>query len=468
MPTTAPRALLCLAVWLPLALSSCAGADDDSPAERRLVLLISVDTLRADHVGALGAAPDLTPRIDLLAEDAVVFTRAYAPAPFTLPSVSTLLTGRYPAENGVVRNDCVLPADVPSLATTLSKLGFVTGAVVSNFVLRHVSGLARGFDAYDDRFTRVEANRNVPERTAADTTEAALVLLDQLLTRADDVFLWAHYQDPHGPYTPPAGLRERSLQTERARPDGDRELPIDESQFGLGALPAYQVIDGRRDVAFYRAGYLGEVRHLDEQVGRLLDGLVQRGLYDQALIVFTADHGEALGENDYWFAHGEYLSEAMLHVPLIVRLPGGTSARRTDTVGLHDLLPTLAPLLGAATPRGLSGRDLFGPDAATTHSSVYLSTLSGAKTPRVGLVQQGHRLVLSRHDSEWRPRLHRLGSDEVVEDEALTTQLGNALTRLFSELPLRPPSYQSDLSEADLADLRALGYFGDGQEPGDG
>jgi arylsulfatase A-like enzyme len=462
MPTPAPRALLQLVACLPLALLSCAG--DEGPSDRRLVLLISVDTLRADHVGAFGGASDLTPRIDALAAESIRFSQAYAPTPFTLPSISTLLTGRYPVENGVVRNDCVVPADVPSLAKTLAAAGFQTGAVVSNFVLRDVSGLGLDFDVYDDAFTRIEANRDVPERTAAETTDAALTLVDQLSSRSGDMFLWIHYQDPHGPYTPPAALRERSLDAERARPDGSRELPVDENQSGLGAIPAYQVIDGRRDVAFYRAGYAGEVRHLDNEVGRLLDGLALRGLYDDALIVFTADHGEGLGEDDYWFAHGEYLSEVLLHVPLLVRLPDGEPAVRDDAVGLHDLLPTLAARLNATPPPGLPGRDLFGDGASATSSPIYLATLAGSMTARVGLIQDGHRLVVSQQDGAWVPRLYRLGSEIPVDDAELTARLSDSLNALGASLSMRSATYQSALSEDDLADLRALGYLGGQQE----
>ncbi len=456
--------------WLPLALLSCAGEGnvEGNPGDRRLVLLISVDTLRADHVGAFGGPPDLTPRIDQLATESIRFSHAYAPAPFTLPSISTLMTGRYPVEIGVVRNDCVVPADVPSLTKTLAAAGFQTGAVVSNFVLREVSGLALGFDAYDNAFTRIEANRDIPERTAAETTDAALSLVDRLSARSDDLFVWIHYQDPHGPYTPPAALRERFLEAERLKPDGLRELPVDEKQFGIGAIPEYQVIDGKRDVAFYRAGYAGEVLHLDTEIGRLLDGLAARGLTDDALIVFTADHGEGLGEDDYWFAHGEHLNEALLHVPLLVRLPSGQAEVRDDTVGLHDLLPTLAPLLGALTPPGLPGRNLLSDGAAGASGSVYLATLAGSKTARVGLVQDSHRLVVSQQSDVWQPRLYRLGSETPIDDAELTARLGDSLKALGESLSLRSATYQSAMSEDDLADLRALGYLGSTHEPDGG
>ncbi|MFT7464064.1 MAG: arylsulfatase A-like enzyme [Pseudohongiellaceae bacterium] len=447
-----------LVMAMALASSSC--APESTTAPRQLVLLISVDTLRADHVGAFGGPADLTPRIDRLASESTIFSNTWSPAPFTLPSVSTLLSGRYPEENGVVRNDCALPNDVPTLATLFAEAGFATSAVVSNFVLRDVSGLARGFNAYDDTFTRVEANRNVPERDASQTTDAALAWLDSPAAQSGPLFLWTHYQDPHGPYTPTAEQRARFFERERSRPDGERQLSIDKQQFGLGAIPAYQVLENRRDIAFYRAGYAGEVAALDEQLGELFDGLAEQGLYDNALIVFTADHGESLGEGDYWFAHGEFLSQSLLNVPLIIRRPGQQTASRNDVSGLHDLLPTIAAHCDLPTPPGLSGRDLFADGGASRGSAVYLSTLSGATVRRVGLVKGEHRLVLSKPGDNWEPQLWDLAREASVEDDQLIRRWGRELTGLFATLPLRPPNWQSQMSDADLADLRALGYLG--------
>ena len=148
-----------------------AGCAENPP---ELLLLITVDTLRADRVGAFGSRYDLTPNIDALAAESVVFETAYAAAPFTLPSVSGLMTGRHPEALGIHRNESLVPDDVPTLASELSSRGWRTQAVVSNVILRHESGIASGFDVFDDEFPQAEAVRRWPERTAADTTDAAL------------------------------------------------------------------------------------------------------------------------------------------------------------------------------------------------------------------------------------------------------------------------------------------------------
>ena len=298
-----------------LLLAGCGGGPEGPP----LALLITVDTLRADRLAAYGSERDLTPRLDALARKSQVFTSAYAPSAITLPSISALLTGRYPLGLGIVSNENVLAPDVPTLATELSARGWDTRAVVGNFVLRRATGLGVGFDAYDDTLPQQERVRKLPERIGRDTTDAALRQIDACTGPDRHCFLWVHYQDPHGPYTAPGPMRQQLIDDERRAPDGRRELPVRSDNSGVGGIPAYQYLDGQREVAFYRAGYDAEVAYLDQQVGRLLLGLRNRGLDERALIVFCSDHGEALGERDYWFAHGEYVDDSLVHVPLLIR-----------------------------------------------------------------------------------------------------------------------------------------------------
>ncbi len=444
------------------ALSACGGGR--AAPEIRLVLLLSVDTLRADHLGVYGSTSGLTPHIDALAAGSQVFTAAYAPASHTLPSVSSLLTGRYPEELGIWSNESVLPGGVPTLALELREAGWRTAAVVSNWVLRRASGLDAGFERFDDSLPQLEATRPMPERVAPDTTEAALAALDACLaTPASRCFLWVHYQDPHGPYTPPDELRDRELARARAAPEGDRELPVLDGPFGPGGIPRYQFLAGRRDAAFYRAGYAGEVAFLDTSVGRLLDGLRERDLDDAALVVFTADHGEALGEDDYWFSHGERLSDALVRVPLLLRVPGLAATTRDDVVSLVDVAPTLsARLLDAAPAPGRPGRDLLAPGAEQRHSSPYLAALRGADVPRYGLVDVGFKYVVEQRDGVWRGRLTRRGDDEVD----LTAPAPQVASRMRARLEQLMERYRRvdvesrrELSNEDRRKLEALGYL---------
>jgi arylsulfatase len=453
---------VCLA-WSIL-LAACGGA----PPPPDVLLLITVDTLRADRLGAFGSPLGLTPNIDALAEESAVFTAAYAATPFTLPSVSALMTGRHPAELGIFRNESILPETVPTLASELRDRGWQTQAAVSNFILRRASGIGRGFDTFDDEFPQLEAVRKWPERIATDTTDAALHLLDRCRETADaPCFLWVHYQDPHGPYTPPGDLRDRELERERGKSDGKRLLPVSADHTGMGAIPNYQVLDEHRDVAFYRAGYHAEIRYFDEEVGRLLRGLASRELAERTLVAFAADHGEGLGEDDYWFAHGEYLSDPQVRVPLLFRLPGQKPVRRDDVASLTDVLPTLvAAVNDVPIDPAPPGRDLLAPGAANVASRPYLATLGASHSVRFGLVEGDYKLVVSERDGVWDGRLTRRGREEIDLTAAapqITGPMRKRLKRIHSRMTRGRAEVRQELSRGERENLRLLGYV-DGPE----
>jgi arylsulfatase len=435
----------------------------DAAPSRRDLLLVSVDTLRADRLGTYGHPQGLSPHLDALAAESVVFERAYSTASYTLPAVISLLTGRQPDELGIRANVSVLRGGVPTLATQLWTRGWRTGAVVSNAILRRRVGIHVGFDRYDDQFPTREANRAVPEREASDTTDAALAMWDALSADGDaPVFLWVHYQDPHGPYAPPEGYRERYLERERRAPDGPRELAFDESQLGEGGIPAYQRVGDAREVAFYRAGYAGEVRYVDEQIGRLLAGLAERADLDEAVVVLTADHGEGLGERDYWFAHGEHLTDPIVRIPLFLRAPGLSPARRRDAASLVDVVPTLTRLLGVEPPEGLAGRDLLAPDAERADPSLLLTTGRISRVPREGLIRGGYQYLVALTDEGPRESLFRLGELEPEPADAhpeLRAELRGELLEAKQRFRAASEQVQS-LSDEELRQLEALGYVG--------
>lgn len=439
------------------------GSEGGGPSPRH-VLLVTVDTLRADRLGAYGSELGATPALDASAAESVVFEAAYASAPLTFPSVATLFTGRYPAELGVRSNRSAVPEGVPTLATVLREQGFATAAVVSNFVLRDKSGLADGFDHYDDRMPQTEATRGWPERLGPDTTDAALARFAELKD-ASRWFLWVHYQDPHGPYTPPREVRERFLAAERAEPSASgpvAELPEEGDDFGEGALPHYQILGGRRDVAFYRAGYHGEIAQVDAAIGRLLAG-VDAAADDDLLVVFAADHGEALGEHDFWFAHGHHLTDELVRVPLWMRVPGRPPGRRDDVVSLADLFPTIVALvLGEQAPRAYPGRNLFAPDAAEQTSTPYLDTLSAFRERRLGLVEDGYKLILTHRDGQWYAELFQQGRESLdlsAPAPQVVARLRTRLDALRDRYDRGAPERREDFSEEEEAALRALGYL---------
>ncbi len=431
------------------------GSCGDAGPPRHLVL-VTVDTLRADRLGCYGSELGLTTTLDAFAARSVRFGAAFSPAPFTLPSVTGLMTGRYPETLGVTSNQRVVPAGTSTLAALLSARGWRTGAVVGNWVLRRESGIGAGFATFDDAFPQVEANRPIPERTAADTTTAALRLLDQLVVGgADPVFLWVHYQDPHGPYVPPSGYRERALPAEQRASDGARVLPVSPDNDGFGGIPRYQVVGDHREVAYYRAGYDGEVRWVDEEIGRLLGGVAKRLPTRETAIVFAADHGEGMGEDDYWFAHGDFLTDVLVRVPLVIHVPGQAPAVRTDVASLVDVVPTLLRLFSVSAVPGLPGRDLLAPGASTAPGFAYLAALEESAIPRYGIATAGVKYVVSLSDPDPVEVVTTLDGDRLpTADQGLAERLGAFRAHLTVPAATDAPA----VSPEDRERLRALGY----------
>lgn len=426
----------------------------------RHVVLVTVDTLRADHLGAYAGRPGLTPNLDALAARSEVFESAYAPTPFTLPSVAAIHSGRFPMSVRVTANGGVLGATVPTLAQWLSGRGFRSAAVVSNIVLARAAGLDGGFDRYDDQMPQLDGTRGLPWRRAAATTRDALRALDAIRTSGERTFLWVHYQDPHGPYDPPAGYREREYPAALAAPDARRELAVGSDDSGLGALPRYQYLSGQRTVAFYRAGYAGAVRYLDEHVGALLRGLSERGLLDAAVVAFTADHGEALGEGDYWFAHGEYLTQTLVRVPLFLYRPGGTARRRPDVATLQDLARTLSAAVGAEW-KANEGRNLFARLAPLRDSPVVLSNFAGGVQRRVGAVAGAYKYVATRDGTTWQEEVYELGHggrETLVSNPGDRVAALRARLNAYRDQAAATPDVRRELSPEERERLRALGY----------
>lgn len=313
------------------------------------LLVITVDTLRADHLGCYGAGAPLSPNIDRLAEGAVLFEQASVTAPVTLPSLVSLFTGRYPGAHPVRTNRGRLPDGIPVLAEILREAGYGTTAYYGNSLLRPESGLQRGFTGYTSFVP--------PLGGAADEHGASLAVGWLDWENPEPWFLWVHFMDPHGPYDKaPAQYLEGV--GDDALPD--RVLPLSETNYGLGVLPRYQRLPGVERASDYRRRYRGEVRYTDAQVGRLLRALDERGLAERTLVVLTADHGESLGEHDLYFQHGWFPYEGSVRVPLLVRPPGAAAGGRRvrRPVSLVDVLPTVLAGLGLATPSGIEGRDL--------------------------------------------------------------------------------------------------------------
>ncbi len=403
---------------LALVSASCSQETPASPARR--VILITCDTLRADHLGAYGYPSPTSPEVDAFARDSILFDAAYSTSPWTGPSLSSLMTGRLPDEIGVPGgNRFPLPAAAVTLAEIVRDAGIATGAVVSNWVLRRPgaahgdAGVAQGFQHFDDDMRSREANREKNfERVSPDTAQAAIDWLEtQKSSGTDRFFLWVHFQDPHGPYTPPAEIAREFL----PEPTGEQPLTAGTTQKGKGQLPSYQRIDEKLDPAFYRAQYDAEIRYFDQGFGALVAWLRASNWYDDALIVFTADHGESLGEHDYWFCHGENVHREQVRVPLVVHYPKASrrpSARVETLVSHLDLWPTILEAF-ALPPRPNRGVSLFRDEVPRDRIAVHTLGLPGAANRWEGITSDRLRCVIEGREP---PRLYEI-SDRLEADD---------------------------------------------------
>jgi arylsulfatase A-like enzyme len=328
----------------------CREASDHSQAGPRRpdVIIITLDTTRADRIGCYGYHRGITPNIDAFAAHATRFARVSAPMPMTAPSHATMFTGRYPGAHGVLDNAWLLDRNIALLPDLLQDTGYRTGSFVAVRFLAGY-GLDRGFDHVDlgfgDRY----------ERPANDITDAANAWLDQ--SGGDQpILLWAHYYDPHHPYLPPR-------HTLPLLKDDPRQTQIDWDALREELMRELKPDFVRPDVIPYlleQYAYDGEIQFMDEQVGRLLDHLRQTGHYDNALIVIAGDHGEGFGEHPKDIQHGETLYETTIHVPCLIKLPHQTGPRVVESLAsLADMLPTVLEALAMPVPRECQGLSLL-------------------------------------------------------------------------------------------------------------
>ncbi len=385
-----------------------------SPAPPRNVLLVTIDTMRADRLGT-GVAPAL----DRLAATGVQFTRARTTVPLTLPAHASLLTGALPTQHGVHDNGQVLPDDVPTLATALRAAGYRTGAFVGAYVLNRRFGLARGFDTYDDRVPRDPraTERLDAERPANQVVDAALAWLDA--DRGTPFFLWIHLYDPHAPYAAPAAVAER----------------------------------------FAGRPYDAEVAFAGAQAGRVFDHLDATQRRAATIVVLAGDHGEGLGDHGE-LTHGMLAYDSTLRVPLVIAAPGDPPRRVDTPVSLADVAPTVLSLTGVtgALIAAASSRDLLG--AAPAAPDIYAETdypAAAGWSPLSVLATTRWKLIRSST-----PELYDLQADAGEAANVAATNRAEVQTlaaRLAALRAAARPRAAAAGPDAQAA-LRSLGYVG--------
>ncbi|MBI5363284.1 MAG: sulfatase, partial [Planctomycetes bacterium] len=405
-------------------LAACARTDP-----RPNLLLVTLDTTRADALGCYVMRPGLTPNLDALAARGVVFERARTVAPLTLPAHASMLTGLVPPRHGARDNGLVpVPSKARTAAELLAEAGYATGGFVSAAVLDPAWGLAQGFEVFDaPPPPPPESVVHMEERAGSATVARALAWLGAR-DEARPFFAWVHLFEPHAPYAPAPEFL--------ARANGD--------------------------------AYLGEVAAVDHEVGRVLDALRGSGELERTLVLVVGDHGESLGQHGEP-THSVFCYEPVLRVPLVVQLPGGARAgeRSKATVSVVDVLPTLLDAAGVALPPGLDGRDLLQPPdpARAVYFESYCGWLNYGWSPLAGAARGDEKYVWSGVDE-----LFDLATDAREKQNRASTRpdVCAAWRATIAELvagPALSPDAGRDVDAEQRARVQKLGYAG-AAEPG--
>lgn len=408
--------------------------DQSPPKDPAHIILFTLDTTRADHLGAYGYEEARSPILDSLAEHGVCFSMCIAPAVLTLPAHCALFTGNYPARNGIhINGSGALSASAVTLAELLRDAGYDTAAFIAAFVLDARWGLKQGFAHYDDKIKQTNQRQfdiGKVQRPANEVVDSAINWLEGRRVHAAPLFMWLHLYDPHTPYDPPEAVR--------------RQFP--------------DTLSGSYD---------GEIAFMDQQIGRFLEFLKQKGLYENSLIIAVGDHGESLGEHGER-THGYFTYQASIHVPLIIRFPNNRFAgmRHNDPVSSVDLLPTITDLLGISPPATLHGMSLMASIGRKGNSR--RAVFSESLMPRIqfgwaaiNTIVSGNEKYIDTPKAEYF-MLHKdpgekenLYSNRAIEAKRLKQMLKESL-REFTQEKLMSES--ADLDSDTLAKLASLGY----------
>ncbi len=471
-----PLQKILLAALLVVGVAGCGG--DDSP---RRVFFLTVDTLRADHLGHYGYGRDTSPFLDRMAADSVVFERALVQWPKTGASFASMFTGQYPHTTGLTHKaDIRIPPGYLTLPEFFREHGFTTVGVNSNGVLNTDLGWDRGFDEYLETRTSFGMGEGTQASyrgtmNADRVNELALPLLEKH-QHAKKLFAWIHYSDPHTPYLLPPGVENPFLNDPLYV--GERQAVIER--------PAEVQLDGSTDLKYYVAQYDANIRVVDQAIAGLVAHLAEQGLLESSLIVVTADHGESLGEHEYYFEHGKLAYNTTLRVPLIFHWPEGRVAKRriSQPVELVDLYPTLRDLVAPKSEvAGLEGQSLLPFLGAAPPSSEQLETFrlafaaAGGGAPlthfrtvqdeRWQLVFHPARTTKKGEELPIRYELYDLEADPLAahnlegQHPEISRRLTQNLARWMNgRLRIQPPKgLASENSEATQKALKALGYL---------
>jgi arylsulfatase A-like enzyme len=377
--------------WVaPLLAAALFACGQPAPPGEPSVVLLVLDAAGARYFGAYGNELPATPRLDAFAEDAAVFERAYAQAAWTLPSVGSLMTGRYPP----MRSEDLRVVETETLAHVLQRAGFGTAAFSENPYVTRDFGFATGFDEFREYFPYAVLRHGALAYERLDSARTVDEALAWVRARGDErFFLYVHLLAPHAPYDPPPPFRGRFDPDYAGRVHGSPDV--------LAAIDDGQLAIGPRDLAHLRFEYQENLAYADHQAGRLLDGLEELGALDRSLVIVAADHGEAFGEHGE-LEHNTTVYEEMIHVPLLVRAPGAELPERFGgVVELRSIFPTVCEALGVAgCPAQLAPSLFEHVRSAAERPGVARTWARGRKGSFTALILPRHKLIARAHSFE--------------------------------------------------------------------
>jgi arylsulfatase A-like enzyme len=443
---------------------------------------VVIDTLRADRLGAHGYGLPTSPAIDELTADGILFERAVASSSSTAPSHASIMTGLAVREHSIGHfNGRTRLEGERTLAQHFREAGWATAAFVGNYLLQERTGFNAGFDVFDSQLASfVRDDITIFERRAKATVERAIEWMEE--PRHTPFFLWVHLQDPHAPYAAP----ERYSQGFQIEPrPGEPHLPHLNDRFGYRGIPAVVKVNGLTRPSQYESLYAAEVAFADAWVGRLVDALDNHPSGRKNVVLLTADHGESMGEYDYWFVHSHTTTPDLAHVPFVLRAPGLPAERRRDLVSHVDIMPTLLELAGLDVPDGLRGiplapwlrRNQALPERVVIcDMGLELSAYMGNRFTRlvnVGPVSLDPSEIPETADRGEPPLPARGGHFGSIEprwwsytwegDGSYVHAPGEASldprVREYLSKPAKSPTFNEPMSPEELRRLRALGYW---------
>lgn len=397
-----------LSCWIAIAT----GCSSEPPPALPNLILIVIDTLRADHLGCYGYEHDTSPNIDKFADSGVLFQNAYCQMPTTGPSHASIFTSKHPRSHGVLKNGWVLSDTFPTIAQILKENGYTTAAVVSSFALASKFGFSKGFDFYDEKLTLEGSTMSILEQWEGHAMTGGFDQRADLATQKavrwiqqndkKPFFLWVHYFDPHSPYAPPEPYEKKFIKN--ADNGTDRII----------------------------AKYDGEIKFVDEEVGKLLNVIKKKRLDPNTLIIIISDHGEGLGQHN-WLAHGMFLYDEQMRIALMMSFPNviPRGIEIDSLVQTIDILPTVLHLMGLEYKEDFSGNSLVkmiqNPGDSSSHP-VFLERRRYGPSSILHAMAPGNKFALRDGNMKyiWAPEE---GTEELYNLAADPAELKNIVNR---------------------------------------